>query len=373
MISNHFENKKIHTKIKHKIFIDTFSAILGISSNFSKNNSFTYVDLYAGQGKFSDDSIGSPLLALETISRSKYIHSFHQVKCYFSEKDKLNANFLYEHTKELSKNYSNNKISITIEEGAWSHKSSKLNELLKFSKWGFVFVDPFKNEVELDNLFDLLQNRCKTKDFMLFINTQALKRIAGASENNQYVANFFGVSPNKIKMILKSDETIRNALQKRFSNAKKSYILNASLPTTRKDKLINMDNFQLLLATNSIGVANAFLISYSEAVDLYKKDRVLNFNTLEENIFNIVRMYKKISLSKLIEELYKNNNSWKNADLNNIPTTKNISRDVNILLKRKSMYFETDNDNFVNKKNGYIHLKAYAKNISLHHVYLYIK
>lgn len=121
----------------------------------------------------------------------------------------------------MSTQYKNNKISITVEEGAWSHKSVKLNKLLKFSKWGFVFVDPFGNEVELDNLFGLLQNKCKTKDFMLFINTQALKRIVGASENNQHVANFFGVSPNKLKAIVKNNETIRNTLQERFSNAKK--------------------------------------------------------------------------------------------------------------------------------------------------------
>jgi len=104
MTNNYFESKKIHTKIKHKIFIDTFCAIFGISSKFSRNDSFIYVDLYAGQGKFSDDSIGSPLLALETISKSKYIHAFCQVKCYFSEKNKLNANLLYKHTKNCQLN-----------------------------------------------------------------------------------------------------------------------------------------------------------------------------------------------------------------------------------------------------------------------------
>ena len=73
-IENHFENKKNHTEIKHKIFNDTLKAILAISDVFSKyNESFIYIDLYAGEGKFSDNTFGSPLLALDTFYSAKNI------------------------------------------------------------------------------------------------------------------------------------------------------------------------------------------------------------------------------------------------------------------------------------------------------------
>lgn len=100
--SEHFlEDKKQHTEIKHKLFHDTFSAILGIAARFSETNSFSYLDLYAGQGKFSDESFGSPVLALKTILESDDINSFHQVKCFFSESDEKSHEVLEKNINDL--------------------------------------------------------------------------------------------------------------------------------------------------------------------------------------------------------------------------------------------------------------------------------
>lgn len=374
MTFNHFGNKKPHTEIKHKIFCDTFKAILGISAKFSQNNSFSYVDLYAGAGKFDDDTIGSPLLAFETILNCESLQSFHEVKCYFSEKDENSVKTLQENIKQSSEKCNVHNVFAHIKHGEWSHQDEKLHEILHFSKWGFLFIDPFKNEIELDNLFDLLNHKCKTKDLMLFINTQAIKRTLGLNPNNEKMANFFGVDSKELLTISKSDEEIRNALQNRFETIGKDYILNASLPTTRHNKLVDTNYFQLLLITNSIGVANAFLISYVQALSEHMKCNSLDlFNTLEDYIYSVVKKSKTISLNRLVQEIYKNNNSWKNADIHNIPTSQNLFKNLNILIKKKKILVETDDISLINKKNGLVNLAAYNKNSNMKQVFLHSK
>lgn len=374
MTINHFENKKPHTKIKHKIFCDTFKAILGISAKFSQNNSFSYVDLYAGAGKFDDDTIGSPLLAFETILNCESLQNFHEVKCYFSEKDENSVKILQENIKQSSENCNVHNVFAHIKHGEWSHQDEKLHEILHFSKWGFLFIDPFKNEIELDNLFDLLNHKCKTKDLMIFINTQAIKRTLGLNPHNEKIANFFGVETHELLSISQSDEQIRDALQTRFEMIGKDYILNASLPTTRRNKLVETNYFQLLLITNSIGVANAFLISYVEALNEHTRCNSLDlFNTLEDYLYVVIKKNQLISLNKLVQEIYKNNNSWKNADIHNIPTSHNICKSLNELIRQKKVMVDTKDISLTNKRSGLINSNAYNKNSTMKQVFLRFK
>ena len=368
----HFKERKQHTEIKHKLFYDTFVSILGISAKFSKNNSFTYIDLYAGKGKFSDENVGSPLLAFNAILDSKHILSaFHKVKCFFSEENKDNAEELYLHTKQLSESGNTSNVKVFIREGAWSQKDEKLNEFLQYSKWGFIFIDPFANEVELDNLFHLIKEKCKMIDFMLFINTQSLKRIAGLNTKNNDIANFLGIEVSQVTTVVKNNELIRKALQKRFEETNKDYILNASIPTTRNNKLINTDNFQLILGTNSIGVSDAFLTSYVESLKLFKDSIPLNlFDTLENDIYEIIKEYKKLSINKIIQEIYKNNNSWKYADIHNLPTTDNICSAVNNMLRRGVISFDAP-EKYINKKNNTIKKEVFKKNSKMKEISIY--
>lgn len=374
MKNNHFEEKRQHTEIKHKLFYDTFSSILGISAKFSNNNSFTYIDLYAGKGKFSDESFGSPLLAFNAILDSKHIlSSFHEVKCFFSEENEESSDELYLNTKQMSESVDISNVKVFIRQGAWSHKDEKLNEFLKYSTWGFIFIDPFANEVELDNLFSLIKEKCKRIDFMLFINTQSLKRIAGLKSKNEDIAKFLGINVQDVSRVIKDDDSIREALQVRFEETDKNYILNASIPTTRNNKLINIDNFQLILGTNSIGVSDAFLTSYMESLKLFKESITLNlFDTLENDIFEIIKCYKQLSINKIVQELYKNNNSWKYADIHNLPTTDNIYVAVNNIYKRGGIYFDTL-DKYINKNNNTIKKEVFKKNSKMREVIIKIK
>ena len=72
----HFsEEEKKPTRIKHDLFAETLKTSLNIANSLNyKDNSnipFMYIDLYAGAGKFHNEKEGSPLIAINLIS--KYI------------------------------------------------------------------------------------------------------------------------------------------------------------------------------------------------------------------------------------------------------------------------------------------------------------
>ena len=358
----HFEQKRPHTAIKHKLFSDTFNAVLSIASKYSDKNNFIYADLYAGMGKFSDEELGSPLLAFNTIINSDCAASFHQITCFFTEQDETHVQSLYENLSTSAKQAKSLNVKARVGQGEWSEFSEKLQELLHYSTWGFIFIDPFSNEVELDQLFELLSTKRNMKDFMIFINVQSMKRIVGQNNYNEKVAKFLGVSTNDLLNIVKCDNKIREAMQQRFAALNKDYVINAAIPKTRNNKLSHTDNYQLLLATNSIGVADAFLKSHVEALIEFKGEDTLDlFETLEGNISQIVKdAGDKISIKSIFEKLYANHNSWKNADLYNIPTCKNIQKKINTLILRKILYIDADPQFFA--KDGTLIIKAFQKN-----------
>jgi three-Cys-motif partner protein len=362
--NEHFiSDKKVHTEIKHKLFYDTFNAILGISAKFSENNSFTYIDLYAGQGKFNDESFGSPMLALNTILESSVIDSFHQVKCFFSEIDEESYSELEKNILDLknSKQY-NQKVTTVLHNGSWSENNHAIDELLKYSKWGFIFMDPFSNEIDLDKLLELLIDRTKFKDFMIFINMQSIKRIIGRYPNHEGVARFLGVEVSNLKNIAKSNELISNCLRDRFSLINKDYMIHASIPTTREGKIVDKDNFQLLLGTNSVGVSDIFLVSYIEALKEFKSDfRASLFDSISDDIIKIIKENSSISLNVIIQQLYKNYNSWKYAEMNNIPISKNVHSAVNSLIKNNQIQVSMCPEEFKNKDKT-ISYKAFSRN-----------
>ncbi len=67
----HFSKKQPHTEIKHAIFAEVLKTSLYIANILvrSKDEAFTYIDLFAGRGDFEDDEEGSPMIAFDTIER----------------------------------------------------------------------------------------------------------------------------------------------------------------------------------------------------------------------------------------------------------------------------------------------------------------
>ena len=74
-----------------------------------------------------------------------------------------------------------------------------------------------------------------------------------------------------------------------------------------------------------------------------------------------MKKYNKLSINKIIQEIYKNNNSWKYADIHNLPTTDNIYTAVNNLVKRGVVNFDAK-EQYVNKKNRTIKKEVFKKN-----------
>jgi|GEM_PF-3274378 len=363
--SEHFLTvRKQHTEIKHKLFYDTFNAVLGISAKFSDKNSFTYLDLYAGQGKFSDESFGSPMLALNTILDSNVLDSFHEIKCFFSEVDKKSYFELEKNILDLKDKKSfNPKVKTLLYNGSWYDNNNEIDKLLQYSKWGFIFIDPFSNEIELDNLIDLLKVRAKFKDFMMFINFQSLKRIVGRYPGHKGVANFLGVNQEELNFIIKDNNLINDCIRNRFSVMNKDYIINVLIPTTREGNIENRDNFALLLGTNSIGVADAFLVSYFESLQVYKNGFAPSlFDNMGDDIFKIIKNEKTITLNNLIQKIYSSHSSWRFAEMNNIPISLNIHRSVNDLISNKRIKVVSNCTEFLSTKDRTINKKAYNRN-----------
>ena len=76
----------------------------------------------------------------------------------------------------------------------------------------------------------------------------------------------------------------------------------------------------------------------------------------------IIKYKKTISLNNIVQELYTNTNSWKYAEKNNIPTSDNIHRSINDLLKNKLIKIANIPDEFLIKSNKTINKKAYSRN-----------
>lgn len=372
-IENHFENKKNHTEIKHKIFNDTLKAILAISDVFSKyNESFIYIDLYAGEGKFSDNTFGSPLLALDTFYSAKNISlNFKSIKCIFVEKNNSRVEELKKNIKDKV-NYSIlNNLELNVINDCWINHKNNISKVMETTKWGLIFIDPFHNEVELEELFILIKNKANLIDFLIFINIQSLKRLAGNKNTQIYVQKFLNLNEVDIPGILENNEKINEILQKRFSDISKSFILNANIPTTRNNKLINSDTFQLLLGTNSIGVADNFLISFVDAIKDFKEDTIFNlFNNLEDEILNHLKNYNELTIFELIRIMFRKYNSWKNADINNIATSENLFKSINDLIKCKKITFITKSEILVNKKNKLLKKEVFRKNQNMKQISL---
>ena len=115
--------------------------------------------------------------------------------------------------------------------------------------------------------------------------------------------------------------------------------------------------------TNSIGVSDAFLNSYFESLEEYKGSFATSlFDNIGNDIIKIIKYKKTISLNNIVQELYTNTNSWKYAEKNNIPTSDNIHRSINDLLKNKLIKIANIPDEFLIKSNKTINKKAYSRN-----------
>ena len=133
-----------HTKVKHILLKKYLTAWIPILGKW--NPKICYFDGFAGRGKYTDGTLGSPLIALEVAdSLSQY---YGQLICFFIEKDPENfTNLERVLEREHSKIRNPQKIKIIKKNDEFAKVIEGIFEDLEKEKSilvpSFFFVDPF--------------------------------------------------------------------------------------------------------------------------------------------------------------------------------------------------------------------------------------
>ncbi len=340
----HFKKPRMeHTKIKHHLFSETLKVSLYIANNMARNNkymnfdSYAYIDLFAGSGKFKDDSKGSPLIAVDIAANHlKYKGNvFNKIDLIFIEKDKQNADDLKKNVGLELKKYNLEILkNLRVQIGDESWEKYDIEKILNGSTWGFIFADPFSTELKLDNLKTTLKNCSKYKDILIFANFNTLARQYARGHNNdiQRICEFLGISENKLQENIDFPETFIELLKNKFKSIK-DFSIGVAIPISVEQKLRAMDYFYLVLFTSSVMVGNMFLESYEKEIEQYRsKEKSLFCNQDDEPLLGLIKENKELSLYKIWEYYQQNFLSWKKIvnDSNlRVPTLKNITDIIN--------------------------------------------
>jgi len=321
---------KQHTEIKLSLFHKTLKTSYGIASMISNNFKYVYLDLFAGDGTYSDGAIGSPLLALKEFSVPLRKKKPFQVYCAFCEKYGYN---------KLKKNLESFRVSPNVVYEvyqAWEDVYSRLETLKNSSEFGFIFADQFSTELDL-NLFLNLVGHGK-HEFLIFYSANTLLRHKGNNRDHA-IAKVLGITPEEVRKVESSKfkDFILNTLRQKILNYR-DFVSIAAFPVTVKEKLIWSDYFYLVLGTNDARIVDAFITEYGRLVEKYRPLYTKGlpplfspFKTFKEGILEIVRFlyskgepsFKWLYFSLTLEYL-----SWKQTTTYQmvVPTLKNIMR-----------------------------------------------
>lgn len=396
----HFTEEKKHTKIKHDLFAEALKASLSIANSLNyKDNSnipFMYIDLYAGAGKFTDEKEGSPLIAINLISKYLEKRSFEHFEYIVTENDENNAKCLSDNieSKKEALNITDKDLKTALYCGHWEDLTSQLSEYIEARKWGFVFVDPFSLELNLPELINVLNHNIYYKDIMILINKNAQERVLGKPDSTdiQKICRYFGIEEgilkrliNYIKNIKKgtNEDIIQYLTQKALANVDKDFKIYAGISRTREGELENSDRFYLALLTSSIGVADNFLSKYAELLEekelkdnggqqnLFDTSPQTKYVNLEETVISTVSKQGSMTLYELTKSLFNVFLSWKFTEDNQIPHRKALITSLNNLLKQQSIGYEligTLPNGCVNTNKNTILSKAFNSKENLKHI-----
>ncbi|MHB1645910.1 MAG: three-Cys-motif partner protein TcmP [bacterium] len=361
----HFKKSKMeHTKIKHYLFSGTLKTSLSIAnmmirnSKYNKSDSYTYIDLFAGSGKFTDDSNGSPLIAIDITANhlKQPINVFNEINLMFIEKNKQNADELKNNVDiELKKrNLENLKVNVIT--GDWEQNNIK--KILQISTWGLVFADPFSTELHLNKLKENIDEEAnKLKDVLIFTNFNTAKRqkVRDHMNDEDRICNFLGISPEMMENE-NFEEVFKNALQKKFKATKK-FAIGVAIPISVEQKVFNSDYFYMVLFTNSFGLGNAFLEIYEEIITQYRTmEEKLKFNIDYEYSEELKYLKNKqnVSLCEFLEYLYNDFLSFKKLTSSNgkVPTIKNVVNMLNKFKDENYIKINCDEGKFIYKINS---------------------
>lgn len=383
----HFNSEPPHTAIKHKLFKSVLESCVSISNNFDNRNKekrqFLYMDLYAGCGKFKDENLGSPLIALTSIDEhiKSQNNNFDKINLVVSEYNQENAKHLKANIENyINNNHLNNTIECSINAQSWEECKQELSKHIKDNKWGFIFVDPFSIELKLPELIELISANQYFKDILILINKNAQERVLGREDDEslEKISSYFGEDIRYIRRLknltksvdgLNNTAIIQHLISRSFVDLDKDFVINLAITRTRENELENADRFYLCLITSSIGVANVFLNTYANILNekrhqasggqlsIFDSCTEVRYFVLSERIKSIL-LGQKMQLFKLVLKLYNDFYSWKDASPEEIPSTQNIKKAINLLLDNKQLEI---NNLYLDKRK----LKNNAKNLTM--------
>lgn len=396
----HFTEEKKHTKIKHDLFAEALKASLSIANSLNykdkSNVPFMYIDLYAGAGKFTDEKEGSPLIAINLISEYLEKRSFEHFEYIVTENNENNAKCLSDNIEAKKKllNITDNDLKTALYCGHWEDLTSELSAYIEARKWGFVFVDPFSLELNLQELINVLNHNIYYKDIMILINKNAQERVLGKpnSPDIQKICRYFGIKESILKRLINyikvtkkgtNEDIIQYLTQRALANVDKDFKIYAGISRTREGELENSDRFYLALLTSSIGVADNFLSKYAELLEekqlknnggqqnLFDTCPQTKYVDLEETVTKIVSKQVSLTLYELTRILFNVFLSWKFTEDNQIPHRKALITALNNLLQQKRIEYEiigTLPNGCINTSKNTILSKSFNSKDNLKHI-----
>ena len=386
-------NKKIQTLMKHEILDKVLGASIGIANFRSKGffETYTYIDLFAGNGGFSVNSVGveevvkrkdlwgSPLIALNSIAkfrnRKVKFKKLKHFRVVLVEKDPKYAKTLSEVINTYKAYYGLNWIGVEILKGEWDKYMEKLKEEIGSSTWGFIFADPYSIELNYGKFIELLKGVSKLKDVLLFLNFGYIRRFSDDSRKGALhnIIEAFGIPKDKIESFISSptdrkmDEILTHVFR-HIGLIKSRYIAGMSLPIETFEKgVVNQDYFFLVMGTDSIGVMNGFLEAYksvSEKVlaERFSSDLLMHRNQqalpfyqepMEEIIVGALEKCKKIMLNDFFSLIWRQRpilwTSVKAKGTRMIPTVTVIVSMLNDLYAKRRLDYVIDNESIREK------------------------
>ncbi len=379
MSDGYFNEELLNTEIKHNVLKRVLLKSLAISSVArlrEDTDLYAFVDLYAGEGIHEDGKLGSPLIALETIDSFTYINDFIKYKCLFTEIDEVRCNKLKQNLSSYKKSMKKQeKIEIICKKGDWCEFAESMIEMLKETKWGFIFADPFANQINMDLFINILNTEYiySLKDIMIFVNYNAFKRIIGTGNKEliQKVADFFGITVDKFNSEINTDSSgnidfkiFNELLIDRLKETNKDFISGFSIPNTKNGKLTNSDYFFLIFCTTDINMVDEFYkCLINEMVKV--KSETTYICTLHQKINNAI-LANPITLLALFKVLTSSFISWKYNLPEDVPTKNQIIDYLNDLSKKGLITFKVKDNSVLSKRSrSFIKLN---KNLTKNHM-----
>ena len=166
-----FREKKPAAVFKHKLLEDYLSAWSPKLNLRNKNRGVSFVDGYAGQGRYDGSSPGSPAIAMQVARKGKS-----NLQCVFVEKDPATAQVLKNVIKKEG-------FGLDVRGPFVGDLESQLENVLQAvgTKPALFFLDPFGTALERDLITSqILMRESLSTELLLNFNIEAVWRMGGA-------------------------------------------------------------------------------------------------------------------------------------------------------------------------------------------------